>query len=53
MNRGHQPGQAVVTSSKTLWVKSDGSYVPFDSQRHRPARPWARGTRRDAREQVL
>jgi hypothetical protein len=53
MTRGHQPGQAVIAGNRTLWVKSDGSYVPFDSQRYRAARPWARGTRRDAREFIV
>lgn len=53
MTRAHQPGHAVIAGGKTFIVQQDGSYAPFDRQRYREARPWARDTRRDTREQVL
>lgn len=53
MTRGPQPGHAVISGGKSYHITSSGDYVPFDSQRHRDARPWARGSRQDTREQVL
>lgn len=50
--RGQQPGHVVYSGGKPYFVKQNGDYVPFDSKRYRDARPWARGSRRDTREQV-
>ncbi len=54
MSRVHKPGTVELTGSgKAFFVNAKGEHVPLDSARLRAARPWARGTRRDTREQVL
>lgn len=54
MSRVHQPNTVELTGTgKLFYVNARGEHVPFDVNRYREARPWARGTRRDTREQVL
>lgn len=53
MSRGKQPGHVEIAGGKTYFVNKAGDFVAFDSKRYRSSRPWARGTRRDTREQVL
>ena len=54
MSRVHKPGTVELTGSgKAYFVNAAGEHVAFDSKRYRDARPWARGSRRDAREMTL
>lgn len=51
MSRVHQPGSVEITGTgKRFYVNARGEHVPFDANRYRDARPWARGSQRDARE---
>lgn len=54
MSRVHQPRSVEITGTgKIFFVTDRGEHVPFDANRYRDARPWARGSRRDTREQLL
>lgn len=53
MTCGKKPGHVEIAGGKTYYVNKAGDFVAFDSKRYRAARPWARGSRRDNRLQVL
>lgn len=54
MSRAHKPGTVELTGTgKAYFVNAAGKHVPFDRERFRDARPWARGLRQDTREMVL
>lgn len=50
MSRPHRPGSVELTGTgKLYFINSRGEAEPFDRDRYRRERPWARGRRRDDR----
>ena len=54
MSRARQPGTVELTGTGALYFTNrKGEPEPFDRDRYRRERPWARGQRRDDREMTL
>lgn len=54
MIRARQPGSVELTGTgKLYFTNSRGEVEPFDRERYRRERPWARGHRKDTRVMVL